>query len=287
MSHNTGGDDLEDGFDIDSENFSPGEDVSQVVQELAKEKKRKRKKKRKAEVSTLTSEAEHIQPQAKRRKTGKVEEDMSETLTVALQPSTVQAEYFYSLLGKVHKNSTSLELDDLRLSDAAFVDSHEYGSSRDIEHLPQFIAQVLPVLKTRLTQRSANKGAPTLLLITSSALRATEFTRILRGMRGPKSGEIAKLFARHFKLEEHAQYLQNHHVCAGVGTAGRIGKLLGHASALSLNALTHILIDSHIDVKKRSIFDIPETRDALIKDIFENTELKQSIVSGKVSIVLF
>ncbi|KAG8823231.1 hypothetical protein FRC17_009384 [Serendipita sp. 399] len=285
MNHSRGGDDLEDGFDIDLDVSSAGEDALHVVQELVKAKKKKKNKKRKAQ--EMLAEAETTQALAKRRKTEKVEENSSEVLAITLKSPAVQAEYFYSILGRVNKDLTSLELEELRLPDAAFIDSHEYVTVRDVENLPDFITQVVPTLKTRLAQRSANKGAPTLLLITSSALRATEFTRVLRGMRGPKSGEIAKLFARHFKLEEHAQYLRKNHVCAGVGTAGRIGKLLSETSALNLNALTHIIIDSHIDVKKRSIFDIPETRDPLIKDILGNEAVKKSIASGKLSIVLF
>jgi protein CMS1 len=64
-------------------------------------------------------------------------------------------------------------------------------------------------------------------------------------MRGTKGGEIAKLFAKHFKIKERefgffgsmhqltesslteAEYLGRTLVAGGVGTAGRIGKLLG------------------------------------------------------------
>jgi hypothetical protein len=70
-------------------------------------------------------------------------------------------------------------------------------------------------------------------------------------MRGTKGGEIAKLFAKHFKLEERtfhlsslvhhltclwdhrgfslteAEYLGRTAIAGGVGTAGRIGRLLG------------------------------------------------------------
>ena len=73
-----------------------------------------------------------------------------------------------------------------------------------------------------------------------------------------------------------AKYLESTHICAGVGTAGRIGKLLSETGtikhriggvgeysllpdSLSVKALTHIFIDTHLDVKQRSIFDIPET----------------------------
>lgn len=87
---------------------------------------------------------------------------------------------------------------------------------------------VLPALRTRLSQRSKHKGAPTLLFITGAALRVADVTRVLKEkkLRGEKGGEVAKLFARHFKLEEHVTYLKRTKIGAAVGTPGRMGKLL-------------------------------------------------------------
>jgi protein CMS1 len=115
---------------------------------------------------------------------------------------------------------------------------------RTLDHLEDFIVKgkcialytgtglnlpvVLPNLCTRLSQKSKAKGAPTLLFITGAALRVADVTRVLKGkkLRGEKGGEVAKLFARHFKLEEHVTYLKRTKVGAAVGTPGRIGKLL-------------------------------------------------------------
>ena len=87
---------------------------------------------------------------------------------------------------------------------------------------------VIPTLKTRLTQRSKENGAPTLIFIAGGALRVADVTRVLKSkkIRGDKGGDVAKLFARHFKLEEHVMYLKRTKVGAAVGTPGRIGKLL-------------------------------------------------------------
>lgn len=86
----------------------------------------------------------------------------------------------------------------------------------------------MPVLKTRLAQKPKDLGAPTLLFISAGALRVTDVTRALktRTLRGEKGGDVAKLFARHFKLEEHVAYLRRARIGAAVGTPGRIGKLL-------------------------------------------------------------
>ena len=86
----------------------------------------------------------------------------------------------------------------------------------------------LPTLKTRLAQKPKENGAPTLLFIAGGALRVADITRVLKTktMKGEKGGDIAKLFARHFKLEDHVAYLKRTKIGAAVGTPGRIGKLL-------------------------------------------------------------
>jgi len=90
-----------------------------------------------------------------------------------------------------------------------------------------FVA-VLPSLRARLSQKSKAVGAPTLLFVTGAALRAADVTRVFkdRKVRGEKGGEVAKLFAKHFKLEEHVAYLRKTRVGVTVGTPSRIGKLL-------------------------------------------------------------
>ena len=65
-----------------------------------------------------------------------------------------------------------------------------------------------PTLHTRLQQRPKHKGAPTLIFIAGAALRVADVTRVLKDkrLRGDKGGEVAKLFAKHIKLEEPIMY---------------------------------------------------------------------------------
>jgi protein CMS1 len=64
--------------------------------------------------------------------------------------------------------------------------------------------------------------------VAGAALRVVDVTRVLKDqkLRGEKGGEVAKLFAKHFKLAEHVTYLRRTKVGSAVGTPGRIGKLL-------------------------------------------------------------
>ena len=97
---------------------------------------------------------------------------------------------------------------------------------------------VLPSLHTRLSQKSKSKGAPTLLYIASAALRVADVTRILKDkkLRGEKGGDVAKLFAKHFKLAQHVSYLKRTNIGSAVGTPGRLGKLLNEESKVSTNS---------------------------------------------------
>lgn len=64
-----------------------------------------------------------------------------------------------------------------------------------------------------------------------------DVARVLKDkkLRGEKGGEVAKLFARHFKLTDHVTYLRRTKVGAAVGTPGRIGKLLCETGDRGLN----------------------------------------------------
>ena len=60
-----------------------------------------------------------------------------------------------------------------------------------------------------------------------------------------------------------------------------------HADALSIAALTHIIIDvSHRDSKMRNVLDIPETRDEVFKSVIGAAKVLQGLRQGKIQLVL-
>ena len=93
-------------------------------------------------------------------------------------------------------------------------------------------------MHTRLSQKSKSNGAPTLLYIASAALRVADVTRTLKDkkLRGEKGGDVAKLFAKHFKLAQHVTYLKRTKIGSAVGTPGRLGKLLSERGDASTNS---------------------------------------------------
>jgi len=55
-----------------------------------------------------------------------------------------------------------------------------------------------------------------------------------------------------------------------------------------VSALTHIILDvSYQDAKKRSLLDIPETRDEVFKTVLATPQILERIKAGKIQVVLF
>lgn len=115
-------------------------------------------------------------------------------------------------------------------------------------------------------------------------------TRVLKNktLQGEKGSGVAKLFAKHVKLEEHINYLKKTKIGSAVGTPARVGKLLCDTDALSVSALTHIILDvSYHDAKNRSLLDIPETRDDVFKTVLGAPYVIERLKAGKMHVVLF
>jgi len=178
----------------------------------------------------------------------------------------------------------------MRILDEHIADTTAWTLPRTLDMLVDFTAKMLPTLATRLSQKSKHLGAPTLLFIASGALRVTDVVRILKNskLRGEKGGDVAKLFARHFKVEEHATYLKRTKIASAVGTPGRIGTLLCETDALSVSALTHIMFDvTFQDAKKRSLFDISENRDEIFKTVLGAPQIQERLKQGKIQLIFF
>lgn len=59
-------------------------------------------------------------------------------------------------------------------------------------------------------------------------------------------------------------------------------------NALTTSQLTHIMLDvTFRDAKKRSLLDIPETRDQVFKQVLGEPKVLKAIKEGKVQVVLF
>lgn len=60
------------------------------------------------------------------------------------------------------------------------------------------------------------------------------------------------------------------------------------ADALTISALSHIILDiTYRDSKKRSLLEIPETRDEVFKTVLGGEKVLEAIKAGKIQVVLF
>lgn len=58
--------------------------------------------------------------------------------------------------------------------------------------------------------------------------------------------------------------------------------------ALTVSALSHIILDvTYQDIKKRSLLDIPETRDEVFKTVLGGSLVRKAIQDGKIQVVFF
>ncbi|KAL9714858.1 Protein cms1 [Leucoagaricus gongylophorus] len=271
-------DDLDDDFVPDIGGDDAAESVSflelgQPTPAIVPTKKRKHREKDK---------------QSKKRKFTKPVEPVLDS--VADQSPVQLASHLVKVQAKAFPNYTPIELNDLEISDSVIADTTSWAGTRTLDQLVSFIIQILPTLHKRLGQASKSNGAPTLLFVAGAALRVADVTRVLKDKKllGEKGGDVAKLFAKHFKLSDHVSYLKRTKVGTAVGTPGRIGKLLCETDAMSISQLTHIIFDvSYVDAKKRNLLDLPETRDEIFKTVLGAPQVLKAIKEGRVQLVFF
>ncbi|KAK0228352.1 U3-containing 90S pre-ribosomal complex subunit-domain containing protein [Armillaria fumosa] len=296
-----GGDDLEDDFVLDiPEEENDGfhvDDAQDFVSEeegdsagqpedgqrdqagpsnvQAVEKKRKRREKLK---------------ERKKRKLADNSGSLVAVDSIAGHSTSELATYLSEMQKKTFPNMSAIELEATAVPESAIADTTSWQEPRTLDKLVEFIIKVVPSLRTRLLQKSKATGSPTLLFVTGAALRVVDVTRVLKDtrLRGDKGGEVAKLFAKHFKLTEHVTYLRRTKVGAAIGTPGRIGKLLCETDALTVSALSHIILDvTFRDTKRRSLLDIPETRDECMRTVLGCPQVIKQMKAGKIQVVLF
>ncbi|PIN12233.1 putative DEAD-box-containing helicase [Handroanthus impetiginosus] len=132
-----------------------------------------------------------------------------------------------------------------------------------------------------LQEGQVDAGNPTLLVISSSALRSLELLRELRSLT--KECPAAKLFSKHMKIEEQVSILKNR-VNIASGTPSRIKKLID-MEALGLSRLAVIVLDMHMDVKGYSLLTLPQVREEFW-DLYRSY-FHQSLLKGDLRLCLY
>lgn len=144
---------------------------------------------------------------------------------------------------------------------------------QDARRAPDLVKALLPSWRQDLAfSPTRPAGAPVVLLITHSADRAWDFTEALKTLDCP----VAMLYARHLKVDAQAQLLREP-VPLAVGTPNRLMKL-ADMGALSLAAVSVVILDSSRNAKGASMFDQLDLRTDLLQ--FYHEHLRVHVTLG-------
>lgn len=102
-------------------------------------------------------------------------------------------------------------------------------------------------------------GFPIVLVICAGAKRAAD---VINSISKDMKVKVAKLFAKHFKVQDQMDLLSRNHFPIAVGTPNRINKLI-ELGALKLSKLQLVLIDIAQDSKSFTTLSLTDTRNDL------------------------
>ncbi|KAK8917501.1 Protein CMS1 [Metarhizium anisopliae] len=155
------------------------------------------------------------------------------------------ADHLAQKLGRFGSDLSSVELSDLTVSANSIQDTTSWEENRTLDNLPGFLEKFSEGEES-LKKVPKKKGSPHTLIVAGAGLRAADMVRAVRKFSS-KDNTVAKLFAKHMKVDDQATFLKNRKTGIGVG-------------ALSLDNLQRLVVDaSHVDQKKRGIMDMKDT----------------------------
>ncbi|GIZ38084.1 hypothetical protein CKM354_000151000 [Cercospora kikuchii] len=204
---------------------------------------------------------------------------------IAQMDSRLMADHIAQRTKRFQPDLSLVEAEDWRLSESSIADSTSFEKYRVTANLPEFLEHFAVKKSGKKGSKGdgvswspKEKGSPHTLVVTGAGLRAADLTRALRKFQ-TKDAKVAKLFAKHIKMEEAVQQLKKDRINIGVGTPQRIMDLLDDG-ALSAIKLDRIVVDvSHIDQKKRGVLDMKELQIPLVK-LLTRKEFKERYGSG-------
>ncbi|ATY62575.1 kinase-like domain [Cordyceps militaris] len=159
------------------------------------------------------------------------------------------ADYLAQKISRFGTDLSPVEVSDMTVSTTAITDSTGFTEQRTLEKLPDFLGHFCKNPDS-LAKASKKMGNPHSIIVTGAGLRAADIVRALR-IFASKDIAVAKLFAKHMKVDEQVALLKKLRVSIAVGTPARLSELIDNG-ALSLEGLHRIVVDaSHIDQKKR------------------------------------
>merc|ERR1712126_786752 len=248
-----------------SENNAPTDtatDPTKDTAEVAVEDKVKKKKKlkRKSE-NVITTETEPETPATKKKKKKKKPGKGNEEF----EPTIDDMWKFFET--ELKKTLSEIEVNDIKPpTDDWFLTETQPITRKSISNFPAYLKNIVPTWSEdcETLTKSGSKGSPVMLIVTSSAVRAVELLRSTTPFKGDNC-KTAKLFSKHFKLEEQSKSLSEKVSHLAVGTPHRVVSLIENGS-LKLNELKVVVVDwSWKDVKMRGVTNMPMVKEQFVK----------------------
>jgi hypothetical protein len=140
------------------------------------------------------------------------------------------------------------------------------------EDIKAVVHEHLPDHAELLKQKNAQPGFPHIVLICPAALRAADMVRQMRKLKT----KVAKLFAKHFKLQDQIELLQQRWPVV-VGTPNRLAKLAENG-ALSFTSTKLVLIDAGKNQKGFDIFELNDVKQDLVALLNQHCRTQQAPV---------
>ncbi|KAK3084721.1 hypothetical protein FSP39_018004 [Pinctada imbricata] len=200
----------------------------------------------------------------KRQEEGKKKKKKRKSITAELKEkgddSRGSPEALVSLIEKTFKDALSpVEWDEVQLNLG-----NDFYPSSEKDHTPvSYLRSILPKWKKQMKTSQLKPGSPLLLVLTPSAIRAVQLNREINDFK-LENCKCAKLFAKHFKINEQEKYLKKTVCHVAIGTPNRVNALL-KLGALHLDSLFSVVLDwNWRDVKLKRMTDIPDVRKDLL-----------------------
>ncbi|KAF7729860.1 cms1 ribosomal small subunit [Apophysomyces ossiformis] len=196
------------------------------------------------------------QKKEKKKKKARQSDDPYGHMNIWTESVETQYGYVADRQKKALPKLSAVEYEEQALVKEAFVNNEKFTSEHVLEALPNYIKFGVATHK-KLAKAPTELARPVALVITHSAVRAVDLVRALKEFN--QTAKIAKLFAKHMKVEEQIYFLEKQPIHLGVGTPNRIKALIeqGH---LHLDRLELIVIDTERNAKRFNIFDNDNVR---------------------------
>ncbi|CAG8982954.1 hypothetical protein HYALB_00003532 [Hymenoscyphus albidus] len=236
------------------ERISATPDAEAATEPISK----KRKRGTKVQVTAKDGAKKMKSKKAKRDEDDGLDLEAGVNTAFSSMDNQLVSDYIAQKTRKFESDLSSIELEDKYIPASEIHDTTSWDKPRILDNLPGFLEKFAGN-STKLWSASKKSGAPHTIMVTAAGLRAAEIARIMRKFQ-TKDATVAKLFAKHIKLQDSVKFLKSTRTGIAVGTPTRLKDLMDDG-ALDVDRLERIVIDaSHIDIKKRGILDMKETQ---------------------------